>query len=151
MPSIIKDQTWSGGSGAGDPQILIGYCKEEPKEVLEAVYETHYIYDYRGLYRPIDYRFPNNVSGLVLDYVSWDDLRKIGITALVSVSEFDLNVAKSKDIKRNKKIFMEAYEAAKSWHIRDENDVHPDRVSWVRDRNYKMNQLLNEVISITLQ
>lgn len=32
MPTKIRCQTWSGGSGVGDKAYLIGYCKESPQE-----------------------------------------------------------------------------------------------------------------------
>jgi hypothetical protein len=65
MASIISYQHWDGGSSSG-PVEIIGYCLESPFEVLKEVLLTHNVTDYLGLYRPIDYDYPNNVTGLII-------------------------------------------------------------------------------------
>ena len=37
MPTQISYQKWTGGEGLNDPNISIGYCQEEPFEVLKKV------------------------------------------------------------------------------------------------------------------
>lgn len=111
MPSKIYFQTWSGGSGCGDPKRLMGYCKEEPKEVLSKVYQTHLIYEYCDLYRPVDWSYPNNVEGLVIVPISEEELRKIGIIQTLSVYELDLSKASIKTV-RTKETYEEAYQRA---------------------------------------
>lgn len=60
MASIVSYQTWDGGEGWNCPTVLIGYCIESPLDVLKRVLLTHNVHHYLGLYRPIDYNYPNN-------------------------------------------------------------------------------------------
>ncbi len=64
MPTKIEYQTGRGISGRGYEIELIGYCKESPVKVLQAVYQTHAIHSFKHLPRPVDFAFPNNCSGL---------------------------------------------------------------------------------------
>jgi len=115
MPTKISYQTWSGGSGSGDQQILIGYCKEEPIEVLIKVYKEFYIYSYKGLYRPIDYSYPNNCLGLVIDYVKDDAIS--GMTITGDINDLNLNCAFGKSLERTEETFKEGIELSRNWHI----------------------------------
>ena len=123
MPSVIKYQTYSGGSGLGDPQILIGYCEESPVEVLEKVFKTHFIYRYRDTYRPIDYNYPNNVLGLVINEIKEDVLDSMGIAKLKSVDSLDLDIAKEKELKRDIRTFEHALDNARRWHCQTELEI----------------------------
>lgn len=115
MPTKISYQTWSGGSGSGDQQILIGYCKEEPVEVLKKVYKNFYIYEYKGLYRPIDYSYPNNCLGLAISYVTDDIISGMSITGLLN--DLDLSRAFNVSLERTDETFKEAIQRAIDWHI----------------------------------
>lgn len=114
MPTKISYQTWKGGEGCGDSRILLGYCKEEPKEVLKQTYKNYYIYNYRGLYRPIDYSFPNNVSGLVIEEINDDAIPGCKING--SLKDLDISIAYSEEIKRDVDVYQEGIENAKKWH-----------------------------------
>ena len=88
MPTQIKYQTWDGGEGWNCPRKLIGYCKESPGEVLQYVMFKYDIYDYKGLYRPIDYTYPNNVMGLCISEFDRNDA-----IVIKSIKDMDLNIA----------------------------------------------------------
>lgn len=113
MPTKISFQTWSGGSGAGDPKILIGYCKEEPQEVLKQVYKDHYIYNYQDLYRPVDYDYPNNVIGLIIEKVSSSPN---GTEIIGTLKDLDLSRAYDEKIKRDIETFKRGIKNAMQWH-----------------------------------
>lgn len=114
MSTKISYQTWSGGSGMGDPEKLIGYCKEEPKEVLEKVYQKYYIYHYKNLYRPVDYDFPNNCSGLVIREA--DNNTVPGCTITGCLEDLDLSIAYNEELSRTKETYKEGIESAIKWH-----------------------------------
>jgi hypothetical protein len=116
MPTKISFQTWSGGDGSGDPVILIGYCKEEPRQVLKHVYKDHYIYHYRDLYRPVDWNYPNNVIGLIISEVSSDKCHLIGCEIVGLLKDLDLSKAYNSGIKRDSETFREGIANATSWH-----------------------------------
>lgn len=102
MPSKISYQTWSGGSGLGDPVVLIGYCKESAKEVLEYVCRNYYIYSYKSLYRPVDNAYPNNVIGLVIKDATNEletNFKGCDVCVNNSITDLDLERAKSKEIR----------------------------------------------------
>lgn len=154
MPSKIEYQTWSGGSGMGDRKILIGYCDEDPREVLEAIHKTHYVYHYKDLYRPVDYNYPNNCLGLLINYISPEDLENIGIAKVVSYNKLNLDIAIGKDLNRNEEVFKNALSNATSWHIRKESDLitmRDDVKERAIERNHKMLKQLEEVKSVTLK
>jgi hypothetical protein len=91
MPTKISYQTWSGGTGAGDSKELVSFCAESPQEVLRHVFGTHDIYKYRGIYRPVDWNFPNNVQGLIIEeMLSTDGLPGLSNTVDASVYRLDL-------------------------------------------------------------
>ena len=92
MPSKISYQTWSGGSGRGDPQELIGFCKESPVEVLRKVFQNHYINHYEIIYRPVDRSPPNNHSGLLII----DGEAPAGTKITGSLKDLDLERAKAR-------------------------------------------------------
>ena len=66
MSTEIMYQTYMGGSGYGDPRDILGYCKESSVDVLRRVFQEYEVNHYGGLYRPVDWDFPNNVRGLVI-------------------------------------------------------------------------------------
>lgn len=119
MPSKIEFQTWSGGSGSGDPKLFLGFCSEEPKEVLTRLYQDHLVYYYCDLYRPIDWNYPNNVEGLIIKPISIEELRRIGVAQTLSVGELDLNRAKIKEDLRVKDTFRQAYIRAREDYLHD--------------------------------
>lgn len=66
MASKLSIYLWDGGSGYNDVEILLGYCKEEPVELLKSLVKTYIIHSYRLPYcRPIN-KYPANCSGLVI-------------------------------------------------------------------------------------
>ena len=115
MATQILYQTWDGGEGWNCPTELIGYCKEEPFEVLKSIIMTHNIYHYLDLYRPIDYAFPNNVTGLIInefkDYYN-------GMTITGNLNELDLSKAKT-NRNRSKSQILNDLELCRKWHCKD--------------------------------
>lgn len=151
MPSEIKYQTWSGGSGLGDRQELIGYCEESPKEVLKTVYKTHYIYNYKDVYRPVDCAYPNNSLGLVINEIDEDRIKSMGIASLGSVSDLNLDIAKGKDLKRDEDTYRDALESARRWYLSPSSDEktiakdkHKHKVH-LKNLNEKCERILKEV------
>jgi len=140
MPTKISYQTWSGGSGAGDQQDLIGYCKEEPIEVLSKVYKEFYIYSYKRLYRPIDYSYPNNCLGLVIDYVKKNVID--GMTITGNICDLNLNIAFDKSLERTEETFKEGIKSAKDWHIFSNMN---------EERKIEIENIINEIESIVFK
>lgn len=122
MGTEIKYQTYSGGDGSGDGSVTIGYCKEEPFDVLKKLLFTHDIYDFLGLYRPIDYGFPNNVSGLCI--IDSNGPNGCGINS--SLENLDLSCAKTEN-HRTKESILESLDYCKKWH---DNDWDAHKVIW---------------------
>ena len=113
MPTKIQYRSWDGGEG-GDYE-LIGYCKEEPFEVLKKVILTHNVYHYLGLYRPIDYNFPNNVEGLVIDEVEEMAPKGLKVEITGSIDDLDLSCALTRN-KRSQKTILDSLEECKKWY-----------------------------------
>lgn len=116
MPTRIDFQTWDGGSGIDSCRYTIGYCKEEPLEVLKSVMFTHHVYHYKDLYMPIDRHHPNNVQGLVICQAE----RISGVTITGNLSDLDLSDALSSDT-RTKDSILNALEECRKWHTYDCN------------------------------
>lgn len=110
MSTEIRYQTWDGGEGWNCPCNLIGYCKEEPEEVLKFVLFTHDVYHYKDLYRPIDNGYPNNVTGLYITEFNRDDVQVVK-----SIKDMDLSIASVK-LKRTKDTILKSFELCKRWH-----------------------------------
>lgn len=112
MPTKIERHIWDGGSGFNNRQELVGYCKEEPFEVLKELMFTHVIHVYRGLYMPIDRRYPNNVEGLVI--TKYTEGEQNGLKTIVTGYLKDLNL--SQDLSpstRNREQILEDLECCK--------------------------------------
>ena len=118
MGTKIEYQTWSGGSGYGDPKYLLGYCKESPQEVLEQILLTHDVYHYKELYRPIDWDYPNNVEGLIINEFSRNDLEVTG-----DFKDLDLHRAETKH-NRTKQTILDSFELCKKWHHYSREDLN---------------------------
>lgn len=104
MPSIIYIHKWDGGMGCNDIKTLIGYCKEEPKEILKTILYTNVsVYKYLGHRTPIDCRYPNNVSGLVIDEITNKECEKLGIQIIGSFNDLDITPVLT-DSSRDKEI-----------------------------------------------
>ena len=131
MATKIEYQTWSGGSGFGDSKYLLGYCKESPQEVLEKVLLTHDVYLYKELYRPIDYDYPNNVEGLIINEFSRNDLEITG-----NFKDLNLYNAETKH-NRTKETILDSFEKCKRWHHYCNEEV-----------NIRFNKLFKEVEDI---
>ena len=116
MGSVIYYHEWDGGSGFEDREYLIGYCKEEPIEVLKTILYTHDIHYYKGLYRPIDYRCPCNVSGLNIHESSGP----AGCAITSSLSDLDLSDAKTRLI-RTRETILESLDRCRKWHTYTHN------------------------------
>ncbi len=151
IPTEILFQTWSGGSGYGDPEKLIGYCINSPLEVLERVYTTHVIHKYRGIYRPVDWSYPNNVLGLVLN----TGIAPSGTVIVGNVNDLDLSraIAELKS-PRTEQTYREALIAA----IESCFDNPVTRTNYLDTRDQKRDkdlerriQLLLEVAHVTLR
>lgn len=119
MPTKIEYKHWDGCNGGWSE--LIGYCKEEPFDVLKKVILTHDVYDYMGLYRPIDYDFPNNVAGLCIKEAHNTKSPKgckFEITG--SFDDLDLSIALTRN-KRNRQTILDSLEECREWHDHDED------------------------------
>ncbi|MGG1659487.1 hypothetical protein [Brevibacillus sp. NRS-1366] len=150
MATKVEFQTWSGGSGMGDPCHLIGIVEESPIDVLKTVYMTHSIYYFRDLYRPVDYSFPNNVEGLKI--TETDEHPNMAIDEMLEKSKEGLTRNT-----RNEKVFNQALDAARKWHISNlEENVQKthlysfeDIAQW-KETIYKRQKQLDEVAHVTL-
>ena len=104
MASTIYVHKWDGGSGINDTETLIGYCKEEPKEILKTILYTNVsVYKYLGHRTPIDCRYPNNVSGLVIKEITDKECEKLGIHIVGSFNDLDITCTLT-DSSRDKEI-----------------------------------------------
>lgn len=82
--SEIMYHIYDGGSGSSDRRVTIGYCKENPEEVLLQLIRTHCIHSYKSLcWRPIE-EYPSNCEGLVIYPVESEDMKGISITGKLS-------------------------------------------------------------------
>ena len=116
MPTKISYKTAGMGSGAGDPIELVGYCKESPPEVLQVVFETHAIHHFRELYRPVDWAFPNNCSGLNIV----EEEAPTGTSITANVRDLDLSRGRVKlDAPRTEETYRYALKRAIEWHLDD--------------------------------
>lgn len=111
MGSIIHYHEWDGGSGFDDRIYLIGYCKEEPIEVIKKLLYTHDIHHYLGLYMPFDRRCPCNVSGLDID----ESNGPTGCVITLSVNDLKLSKAKT-NLNKTRKSILDSLEACRRWH-----------------------------------
>ena len=148
MPSKISYNQWDGGQGCSDRVILIGYCKEEPKEVLAKVLYTHDIMRYRDLYRPIDDRFPNNVAGLIVDEIKESSLqsRMVGVELKItgSLEDLDLSLGET-TLARNPTSFADAIIEMERWHLGDTLEENNSKM-------YKrVRKQINEVITVCVE
>jgi hypothetical protein len=86
MATKILRHIWDGGSGFDDREVLIGYCNEQPIEVLEKLIKTHCIYSYRTSYcRPIE-EYPSNCNGLVIKDYNAEDEKQYGLDITITRS-----------------------------------------------------------------
>lgn len=69
---------------------------------------THNIYNFLGIYSPIDWRFPCNYTGLCIERV--DEVKGCIITG--KLEDLDLSLVKS-NLDKNKKIFLESLDICK--------------------------------------
>lgn len=116
MPTEILYQTWSGGSGVGDPRELIGYCKESPPDVLQEIFQTHAIHNFKNLYRPVDWDYPNNCSGLILI----ESEAPAGTSITGTLKDLDLSRGRVElDSPRTEETYKHALKAAIEWHLDD--------------------------------
>lgn len=111
MGSVIRYREWDGGSGIDDRIYLIGYCKEEPVEVIKKLLYTHDIYHYLGLYMPFDRRCPCNVSGLEIDKSNGP----AGCIITSSIDDLDLSIAKTR-LDKTKESILDSLEKCRRWH-----------------------------------
>lgn len=133
MPTQILYQTWSGGSGAGDPKQLIGYCVESPPDVLKEVFQTYAIHTYGGLYRPVDYTSPNNTSGL--DIVEGEAPTGTSITG--SLKDLDLSRGIIElDSPRTEETYRLALNEAMKWHLKAFYKGNITNYLFIRDQEH---------------
>ena len=112
MPTKIERHIWDGGSGFSDHQEIVGYCKEEPFEVLKELIFTHIIHYYQGLYMPIDTRCPNNVGGLVI--TKYTESEGCGLKTIVTGYLRDLNLSQDlSPVTRNREQILKDLECCK--------------------------------------
>lgn len=111
MGSAIYYHEWDGGSGFGDRIYLIGYCKEEPVEVMKKLLYTHDIHHYLGLYMPFDRRCPCNVSGLDIS----ESDGPYGCTITSSIDDLDLSIAKT-NLNKTKESIFDSLDKCRKWH-----------------------------------
>lgn len=140
MASKISYQTWDGGEGWNRPVKLIGYCKESTQEVLKLVLLTHDVYTYLGLYRPIDYNFPNNVMGLIISDAHENITHGVVVTG--SFSDLNCDIALTKH-ERTKEIILDSLDKCRKWHTYPTNKVVNDKYQNLIDT---VEVLINETL-----
>lgn len=133
MASKISYQTWDGGEGWNCPRILIGYCVESPLEVLKQVLLTHDVYHYQDLYRPIDYNYPNNVTGLIIDEVKAP--KGTSITGYFKDLNCDRALTKHD---RGKESILDSLDKCRKWHTYPTNKK-VQNIDW---------KLIDEIINV---
>lgn len=88
MATLLKRYCYDGGMGTSDRSYIIGYCKEEPIEVLERLIQTHCIHSYKRSYcTPID-EVPANMDGIMILEYSNKDCNMFGLKVVKSISDY---------------------------------------------------------------
>lgn len=88
MATLLKRYYYDGGRGTTDRSFIIGYCKEEPIEVLEKLIKTHCIHSYKQTYcEPIS-EYPANCDGIMIFDYNNDDCDRYGITITKSIDDY---------------------------------------------------------------
>ena len=103
MGSVISYNIPDGGDGRCDRSELIGYCTETPIEVLKSVLMTHNVHYFCGLYTPIDNRYPNNISGLIINEFESGK----GITITGKLEDLDLSEHMTDLVRTRKQILSD--------------------------------------------
>ena len=154
MVTTLAFQTWSGGTGYNDPSVVLGYCSDRsPQDILREVFETHAIHQYRDLYRPVDWHFPNNALGLQIENAE----ERVFDPSAKPFASLDLRRALLRpDQRRTEKTYMHALKKAIAWHLDVYHSNEPVNYLDTReqDRNERKEALIEqllEVAQITLE
>lgn len=141
--SKISYRIYDGGDGHMDKEVLIGYCKENPCEVLEKLIKTHCIHSYKTSYcRPIE-EYPSNCNGLIIYPVESENMKGISIIGSLSDMMQDENMRRSEWDKFSKDKFQividEKYKYAE--HFEDSNSYKNIYREIVRDWKEVINHI----------
>ena len=102
--------------------------------------KSYYIHHYKNLYRPIDYSFPNNCSGLIIEEVNNSAISIPGCTITGSVDQLDLSRAYNEKLERNIETYKYGIEMADKWHTYSKEEI-----------NKKYKAQIEEVKSVILE
>lgn len=88
MATVLKRYYYDGGMGTSDRSFIIGYCKEEPIEVLERLIKTHCIHSYKQTYcEPIN-EVPANMEGIMICEYSTEDCERVGLAVTKNLDDY---------------------------------------------------------------
>lgn len=100
MPTKLYQHIYDGGEGTHDKSIFIGYCKEEPREVLLKLIKEYRIQSYKTMY--CDPLGDSPSDGLELYRISEEDCNKYGINIFKSIEDYLNLIKKYKQYEWNK-------------------------------------------------
>lgn len=96
MLTKLYQHIYDGGEGSHDMSIFIGYCKEEPKEVLLKLIKQYCIHSYKTMYcNPIE-EVPANMSGLELYEITEKECNTYGIKCFKNIEDYLKQIEKYK-------------------------------------------------------
>lgn len=72
----------------GDSSHIIGYCKEQPIEVLQKIIKTHRIHSYKTTYCPTIEKYPSHIGGLMILEFEDKKCEMYGIQIIKSVDDY---------------------------------------------------------------
>jgi hypothetical protein len=144
MPTKISKQDWDGGGGGTSRYLCT--VNEEPIDVLKFVYQTHNVYTYKDLYRPIDDSFPNNVDGLIIEEGKKEDIIHATHT-IVLPSVWDIIACAKTTNKRNDQTITQALKHCEDWHIKGFGGAQltSEENRRIAERRARIRQQLSEV------
>jgi len=152
MATILKRYYYDGGMGTTDRSFVIGYCKEEPIEVLEKLIKTHCIHSYKQSYcEPIE-ECPANMDGIMIMEYSNEDCERVGLAIIKTLDDYLDNewIEKYKWDKFTMDRFLKTIGKTKVYykHFDTDNrykDIYHEIYS---DFSYVYNNLINKGVKI---
>ncbi len=124
MPSFISYQSWGGGYSPGIEEMRIGFCREEPPEVLQRLMRTHEINQYRDLYCPVYRGVVSEWRGLCIVSAT----EELGMRILGTLNGLEELLAMALAVEsepRTQEALQDALRISLSWHmgLRDEREM----------------------------
>jgi hypothetical protein len=135
-------------NGSVSESKVLCYCKESPREVLEQLYQSHWIFGYRGILQPVDCRYPNNVHGL--DIVQTSAPVGTQITGSVTDLMAELEIAHAKEANRIEEVYANALVNRLKTFTKYLSDVEYFKAN-PHPRTEETLSILKEVMEITLK